>query len=263
MATKPSLGYEQQLFISTGKYTDLGVFNIVNLNSGVATMSVPAAAQLSTVPQELMAVLESEVVATGALVITVSGLDSSNAPVSYVATFQPPGYAKDQSYVFSPRMAFELIPQAAALNCKTITNIAVTCDAGWVNANIRILGVPSLASFVKIGTKVKLDLDPKVPMPVAVQDGRDRGAFIKSGEIDVGTCNITVKDPTSADGLWRYKGNRVTGLIKEIKEDILPTQYMFLCGLIITPKTNVPEGAEAITLEGTGMYEKFAAIPAH
>jgi len=266
LATKPSLGYEQQLWISTENYTDVGPLTILGANSGVASFAAPAAAQLAATPQPLMIMLDSDVLAANQLVVTVTGLDINNAAATYIAAAVPPGYAKDQGINFPSRTAFELVPQSAAGYCKTITGVAVVCDALWTNAVIRVLGVPDPAvngKYVKIGTKVKLDLDPKVAMPTAVQDGRDRGAYIKAGEIDIGTCNITVKNPSSADGLDRYKGKRVTGLIKEIKEDILPTQNIYLCGLIMTPKYAVPEGQEPITLDGTGMFEKIGAIPAH
>lgn len=265
VALKPTLGFEQQLYISTQNYQDLGFFAVVAPNSGVATMSVPGAAALGNVPQELLVMLDADVTAANGLMITVSGLDGNNTAGTWAGTFQPPKYAQDQAFDFPYRYGLNLLPQnSTAATCKVIQNITISGDApgGWVNANLRFLGMPSLSTFILIGTKVSIDLDPKVPMPTAIQNGRDRGAFIKGGEIDIGQCDITVKEPTSADGISRYRGKRVTGWVRETKEQTLDTQYIFLCGLIMTPKQSIPEGQEPVTQRATGMFEKYTSIPA-
>jgi len=263
MAVKPSLGYEQQLHISTQNYTGLGDFVVGGTNSGILSLSTPDTQTLLGAPQELLAVLDTDVPpVAGQLVLTITGTNQQDVSKTWTATIKTPAYAQSSASDFPRGLAAEIIPQVDGDTCKTITGVTVVCDSGWAGTKILILGMPSLSSFVKIGTKVKLDYDPKVPMPVAIQDGRDRGAFIKAGEIDVGTCDITVKEPTSADGLWRYRGKRVTGWIKEMKEDKLNTQNIFLGGLVMTPKVSVPEGAEPNTLAATGLFERFASVPA-
>ena len=102
LATKPSLGYEQQLWISTGQYTDVGAFTIISANSGVAALGAPSAAQLAGAPQELMLQLDSPVIADGQLVLTVIGTDINNAAATYVATITPPGYARKNTVSPSP-----------------------------------------------------------------------------------------------------------------------------------------------------------------
>ena len=269
MATKPSLGYEQQLYISTQNYTNPASLVCTTPVSGICalTANVSDAATLLGVPQALLAVLDTDqITAAGALTVTVTGKNQTGVTQTWTAIFRPPAYAQDQTFNFPIRFAAELIPATAGDTCQSITSATATGDAAWANAKILILGLPDpsvAANYIKIGTKVTLDLDPKIPMPTAIQDGRDMGKYIKAGEIDIGTCDLTVKEPTVADGLSRYRGKRVTGLIQEIKEDVLPTQNIFLCGLIITPKITVPEGKEPITLKGTGMYERYCSIPAH
>lgn len=264
LATKPALGYEQQLYISTANHTVVGQVAIGGVNSGILTLNTAGAATLLGAPQELIAVLDTDAgPCVSQLVVTVTGLNQASQSKIWTATFVPPAYAASQAIDFPIRFAAELIAQANGDSCSVVQSVAISCDGLWAGVKFSIIGLPPLSSFIKIGTKVKLDYDPKVPMPTAVQDGRDKGAYIKSGEIEVGTCDITVKDPTSADGIWRYRGKRVTGWIKEVKEDVLNTQNIFLGGLIMTPKVAVQEGAEPNTLAATAMFEKFASIPAH
>lgn len=266
IATKPSLGFEKVLYISTQNYTNPGAFLIVAANSGVATMVTADQVTLSGTPQELLVMLDTPMAApaVGALTLTISGIDGNGAAGSWSGAFTPPAYALDQSYDFPQRFAVNLLPQnTTAATCKSISNISVTCDAGWVNMNLVILGCPSLSTFVKIGTRANMNLDPGVAMPTSVQDGKYRGRYIKPGEVDVVSLNLTVKEPTSADGVSRYRGNRVTGWLQETKESILNTQNEFLFGLIMTPKVTAPEGQEPNTLEVTALAERYASIPAH
>lgn len=263
MALKPSLGYEQQLYISTQQYTNLGTYTVASMNSGVLALGSAAVPQLAANPQEMLLVLDTPVQADVPASFVITGLNQNSGVSTWTATLAVPAYATDQTINFPARLGFELIPANATDKLMSVTSVAFSGSALWVNAILRLIGVPSISSYTKVSTKVKIDWDPKVPMPTAVQDGRDRGAYIKGGEIDIGQCDITAKEPTSADGLSRYRGQAVTGLIKEIKEDILPTQNIYLCGLVITPKYGVAEGQEPNTLTGTGMFEKIGTVPAH
>jgi hypothetical protein len=131
-----------------------------------------------------------------------------------------------------------------------------------------LFGVPSLdatinGTFRKIATKVSLNYDPQVPMPTAIQDGREKGKYIKSGEIEIGSLEITAKIPSGADGLARVNGRPVTGWVQELKEDKLNTQNILLLGLIMTAKQKNGESVDPSSLDATAMYEVFAFILAH
>lgn len=258
LATKPGLGYEQQLFVSTAQSVNLGTMLVAGANSGVYTPNTSDNQTLLGAPQELLVVLNTDVADSGSIVLTVTGTDANNAPLTGTATFTPPVYAKEATNTFPKGWAVELIPNTNGALWKTIINVSIACTSLAQYAQFRILGVPSVASYTKIGTKVTLNYDPKVPMPTAVGDGRDLGAFIKAGNIDIGALEINGKVPSNADGLARYNGIRVTGLIKEVKEDKVGTMNIFLTGLIMTAKAKVGEDQSPNQLDATAMYENIA-----
>jgi hypothetical protein len=266
VALKPLLGYEQQLYVSTQPHTVLASIEVVGLNSGTVTTQQADNLLLSQVPQELMAVVRSEAELGSALTITVTGTDQDGGALTGSAILQPPAYSNDQTYGFPVGWAAE-VTAPAGRRFKTVTNYAVTYAGTATGVQVSIVGVPTLDSssagtFRKIGTKTQLNYDPKVPMPTAVQDGRDKGKYIKAGEIEVGSLEISAKIPSGSDGLARINGKRVTGWVKEVKEDKLHTQNIFLLGLIMTAKPTVGEGADPATFSATSMYEIYAFIPA-
>jgi hypothetical protein len=266
VALKPSLGYEKQLYVSPLTHTVLGSLDIMAANSGVYTPTVADNAMLGDVPQELMMVLDSDAdFGASALVVTVVGTDATGGALTGTATFSPPTYAQDQTFTFPKGWAAE-VTIAAGKKFKTVTSVTAATAANIpTTPKLLLVGMPSLdfsagGTFRKIATRVKLNYDPAVPLPTAVQDGRRKGAYIKPGEIDVPSLEITAKVPTDADGLSRYNGKRVTGWIREMKEEKLHTQNIFLLGLVMTVKANVGEGADPTTLDATAMYENYAMI---
>ena len=265
MALKPTLGYEQQLYVSTQQTCEPGFVDLAAPNSGVYTANVADAALLLANPQQLMAVLENDVdMDTANVVLVVQGTDQNGAPLSGVATFQAPAYSQMSQRVFPKAWAVEVIPPVDGSKFATITAAAlsVTNAAKAVGLRIALFGVPDLSTFTKIGCKVSMGYDLKVPVPHAIQCGRDMSAFIKPGEIPVGAMEITAKVPTFSDGLTRVNGRRVTGLIKEIKEDKLDTMHIFLTGLILTSKASIGESTDPETLSATALYEDVGVIVA-
>jgi len=273
-ALKPTLGYELQLYVSPKGYTNLGTISVVAPNSGVWTPTTAGASQLLATPQQVLAKLDVSADVGGTvptdLVVNLTGTNQTGAAMTGTFTFTPPGFANDQSRAFPRGWSADGTLSIAGSKWKTITGVSVTTDAGLATApNIILCGVPDLdysasGSFKKIGTKVKLDFDPAAPVPTAIQDGRVKGAYIKPGEIEVGTLNISAKVPSAGDGLSRYNGLPVTGWIVEKKEDVLVTQHILLLGLVMTTKPSAGEGAEPVTWESAAsLYEQFAMIVAH
>lgn len=270
VATAPLLGYEEQLYVNTGQFTDLGIVTVVGVNSGTYQASVPDNAQLSAVPQELLLICESvNVFGDSPFTVQVIGTDASNNPLSGVATYAPPSYALNQGYDFPQHRGVEVTQWQGGVLAptalfKTITSVVpIAASPAYLNAQFRLVGVPSISNFTnytKIGTKVDINYDLKIQEPVAIQDGKDMGAYIKAGTIPVGSLDITVKDPVSSDGLRRYNGSAVTGVLRERKGDILDTQYTYFLGLIMTAKPRGQEGAEAVTLQATGMVTRVACV---
>jgi hypothetical protein len=269
IATEPLLGFEQQLYVCTQPATLLGMMTISAPNSGTYTANSADNLLLASAPQELLLIAETVgVIGDSPLVVQVIGTDQSGSALSGVATFTPPGYAMDTSYDVRQHRAAEVIPWQGGVTAdgkkfKTVTSVSpISATASFQFSKWRLAGVPSItdANFKKIGTKMKLDLDEKVQTPVAIQDGADQGAYIKPGEIPIGNLSISTKDPQSSDGLRRYNGQPVTGLVKEVKRDRLATQHIFLLGLIMTAKPSGGEGQEAVKLDASAMYRAIGCV---
>lgn len=269
VALKPSLGYEQQLYVSTTSYGNLGTIEVVAPNSGTYSPNVADNLALVGVPLELMVMLNKDVDLGGQpLTVTVNGLDSNSSACTGVAVFQPPAYAQDQTFGFPKGWAQEVTTSGqAGKKWKSIASVSITY-AGSATPEILLIAVPtadftSAGTFVKVATKVSLDYSLKAPEPTAVRDGRDEGRYIKSGNIPLGKMNITAKSPDAADGLQRLNGRRVTGWVRELKEDQVNTMNIFVGGLIITGEPKVGEDVQPTEFSTTGMFETLGFILAH
>ena len=259
-ALKPALGYELQLYVSTALSVEIGMLAIQAANSGVYTPSAADNAALATAPMELIAELENDVnCGPTDLVVTVTGTDGSGAALTGTATFKVPGYSSFTERVFPKGYAAE-VTTVSGNPFKTVTSVTLTNDALATGLNVALFGLPALSTFRKIGCKTQMNFDLKVPLPHAVQCGRDLSAFIKLGEIPVGTMEITAKIPTFSDGLSRVNGRRVTGMIKQVNEDKLDVMHVFICGLIMTAKVSNGESVDASTLAATALYEDIAMV---
>lgn len=263
MALKPSLGYERQLHVSLEQFVEPGSFDVVAVNSGVWTPNTADGLALADAPQELLVCVDDGCDAGQVdVVVTVTGQDQNSAALTGTATIKVPAYAAMADRVFPRWYGAEVIPTADGRKFKSITGVAVVCSATMAGTKLRVFGVPSLATYKLLSGKTQMDYNSKVPMPVSVQIGRDKSRFVKSGEIPEGSMNVTSKEPTVVDGLSRVNGRRVTGLLKEVKEDKLPTMHTFLLGLILTANPTVPESAEPVTLSATAIYEAMVMVVA-
>lgn len=262
VALKPSVGYEKQLYLSASPHYELGTLLLEAVNSGTYTKNISDNSALADAPSELVAVVATEIADAGAnIVLTVTGTDSDGNALTGTATIQPPTYAPIQDKIFPVGYAVEVIPATSGKKFKTVTSVTPTNNVKAKGTKITIFALPAVSTFYKVGCKVSLSYDEKVPLPVSIQCGRDRGAFTKLGEIGEGKLSITAKMPNnSSDGLSRFRGVRCTGLIKETKEEKLDTQHIFFMGLILTPTVNNGESVEPDTYSAEGTFEDYAQI---
>jgi hypothetical protein len=216
---------------------------------------------LAAAPAELLAVLETDVnTGATALVLNVTGTDSTGAALTGTATLGVPAYSQFTDRMFPKGYAVEVIPTVDGKLWKTVTSITCTNDALASGCNIALFGVPSLSTFRQIGAKTQLNYSMKVPLPHSVQVGRDMSKFIKAGEFPEGAMEITAKIPTFSDGLARINGRRVTGMVKEIKEDKLDVMHVFFMGLIATAKPSTGESVDPATLAAEAKFEDIGVV---
>ncbi len=264
VVTKPSLAYEEDLYISPNPSLELGRFDIAGMDSGTWSPNAANLALLATTPMEVLAMLESHVVDAGAnIVVTITGTDQDGGAYTGVSTFKAPGYSRESGFLFPVNWATEAIPTTPGLKLKTITSVAVTADAKAALTGLSLFALPAIDTFKLVALKVSLDYDDKTPESVSIQVGRDKSGYVKPGEIPEGNISIKTNNLTNADGLSRYRGMRVTGLIKETKEKKLVTTHTYFLGLIMgAPKRSVGQSAEVITLSSEGKYEDVCVMVA-
>lgn len=258
LAIKPELGYESQLWVTQSQSAELGTYEITAVNSGVWTPSSADALIIAASPLEVIAVLDNALENNAsAVVLTVPGTDVADGPLSNDVTFSPPSYSNDQSYNFPKTYGIQAGTNDAY---KTIGTPTVTATSAAIGVKFKLFGVPALSTFYKIPCKTQLNWTSNVPMPQEIQCGRQLSAYVKPGEIPVGTMDCTFKMLTYSDGLARINGNRVTGLVKEVKEDKVDCTHIFFFGLVVAVNVNTGESVDPSTFQGTAKYEALAQV---
>jgi|HubBroStandDraft_1064217.scaffolds.fasta_scaffold149574_1 hypothetical protein len=272
VATKPTAGYEEQLWSSVNQYTNPGNIFLAGLNSGVYNSNNADAAQLLAVPQELIAVLDVPINSASPIVVTLVGTGSDGSPLTGTATFAPPSFAQTQENVFPQAWGVDVVPNRTGITFASIT--PGLCSAAnaidTVNAYIQIYGLPSFSlniannsvagAYRLVSAKTKLDYNPRVAVPHPVQVGRDMSKFVKPGEIQRGDCMISQKVQSDGDGLMRLNGVRTTSVVRIIKESTVELARTYLLGLIVTAKKNTGQSVEDVEAVGEGLFEHSATV---
>ena len=264
MALRPLQGYERRVMVSLSETWEIGTFTIIGLNSGVFTPNAAQVAALSAEPRELAFVLDTPADAGvgGQIVITVNGTDSTTAALSSkTATIAVPAYSSLTRATF-PRGYGAEVAVTEGTKWKTVTpgSMTVAAPAACANVRLKLLAIPSYDTFSLIGCRAAVDFTVKVQQPFAIPCGIDMGAYIKPGEITVGSLSISAKILNGAEGLSRINGRRVTGLLRDMKEDTLNVQNTYLGGLIISGNESAPEGAEPAMFQAQGLFEQSCAL---
>jgi hypothetical protein len=127
VALKPSLGYEQQLYVSTSLSADLGTLELVAANSGTYTRNNADNTALASAPAELLVTLKNDAnFGTNDCVVTVNGTDANDAPLTGTATFSVPAYAQETNRIFPKGFAAEVVPGTPNAKFKTILSVTPT-----------------------------------------------------------------------------------------------------------------------------------------
>ena len=192
--------------------------------------------------------------------VTVTGKDAEATDLTGTATFEAPAYAQLQRARFPKGFGAEVIPGTAGKKFKSITSVTAVVNASSVGANIKLYSMPSFDTFSEVVGKTQMNYDLKVPQPASVQMGRDMSKFVKPGEIPPGKAEFTSLVPSFADGLARINGQRVTGLVREIKEGKIETMRIFLLGMIATVKASTAESVDRATFSAEVFYEQIGIL---
>lgn len=259
---RPLQGYERRLLVSLEQIYEVGSYEILGLNSGTYTANYAESQALSADPRELLVVLDTGVDGPegGTIALTINGKDEANADqLNKAATIQAPTWSSETRGNFPRGYAAEVVVTEGK-KWKSISSITVAAGATYANARLLVLAVPPLSTFRLISCRTDLEFTRKTQAPFPIQCGIDEGRFIKPGNISVGNLSVSAKIFNGAEGLARINGQRVTGLLKDLKEDIYLTQHVFLKGLIISGNESAPEGAEPASFSAQGMFEVSASL---
>lgn len=263
LVNKPVQGRAKRLKIQTDPAFELAALQITAANTLSVTASVPANAALADDPREVLLKLEEELRAESAVVIGVLGTDQNDAVLSGTVTFAPPDYAQEQRYVFPAGSAREAVV-ASGKKFKTISAyVPTTIPATAVGGKFSSFGMPDMDGYVLIGCRTQLDYPGEYRDPMAVACGGDDSAYVLPGQKPRRDVTINVNELSMSDGPSRYNGMSNLVLLAETdREDKLVTDREFLIGVTVSFKRSVPGDSNPTTLNGTGIYEDYAHLPA-
>lgn len=261
MALKTGLGYEEQLFLSTQQSSELGTIEFLGVNSGTYTANNADVISLAATPRELVAMVEEPYTAGAAnIVLTIVGTNAAGGALTGIATIKSPSYARDQSNTF-PR-GYTVQVETAGVLFKTITSVTPTVNADAVGVKVTLFALPPVSSFYLLASKTELSHPFPVRMPENIRVCENPTAFVKPGEYQALSMKVACKNISYTDGLARFGGVRLTGLIKENKEGKVVTCHKFLLGLVIGASTSSGESQEPNVVNGDGAMEDVLMVVA-
>lgn len=252
IATKPGVGYETKVSVSSKRTLELGQLEIGGLNSGTYTANATDTSALATDQRKLVAMLIDGYNGSANIVVTVTGTDQVGGALSGTATIQPPTYSRNQDKVFPPGAAAEVVVVDDTRYFKTVTAVTVTCAADAAATKLSLFGMPDIASFHQVPAKMSVTLPLPGKMPLNIREGSNPQRWTKPGEQAELTGSISAKDLTSVDGLRRYNGLTVTAVVEHVKEDKVVVLRAFLVECVFSSKlesTDEAQGTDTVTSE--------------
>jgi len=260
IARKPAFGGEASVFISTEQSLELGEYEIAAVNSGVWTAdsvnAIPAAGAY------IAAVVSSPTGMSGgsaSVVLTVTGKDEDNGAASATATFTPPNYAENKNNDFQIGYGVD-VELAGDKKWKTITAVTVSCQADAAGATIKLLTMPSSASFKRIGCTTDLRFTTRSQVPKSIACGMDAAAFTKPGRSEQPTITIAGKQKGFGDGLARFDGRPCTVMVQVDKEGTVVTDNLYFTSAYLRVTPEYGDGDAEATTSADGVYENLALM---
>lgn len=254
---EPLFGAEMEAHITQKQPSELGLLTITGAATGTFVADTIGAAQISAVPQSLVAVVDEAILDAGAsdIVLTVSGTDNLAASITGTATIKVPAYAQNQVRTFARGFAVDVIVSADK-KFKTITGVTVACAAEATNARIKLFGLPEVTDFERVGCTGEGEFQPRVRADAPVRCGSDPSAFVKVGDLREGNLRITAKYFNYMAGLARYAGQRCVVLLKEMRSgQKIPTTYHYCTQFVPSGAISTPEGSEPCMNTTEGRYQ--------
>jgi hypothetical protein len=263
IAQKPTFGGENKVYLSRTPGIEVGSFEVQGLNSGTYTADPVNPALLSATPSHLIAVVDNEMDGGASnVVITVTGTNSADAPITGTATYAPVAWHRDQTRYWGQGQAVPVEVTADA-KFKTITGVTVTNAAGAATAIIKLFGVPDQSTFTLVACQDQADFTTKANPAKEIPCGMDGSAFVKRGRSEPGKLTINSKAVDFGDGLMKYNGaTNITAMIKVVKEGTLETGRIYFFGYTVTAKGSNPDGDGFSMFEAEGLYEDLGGITA-
>lgn len=244
---EPLLGAEFQSFITSKVPAEMGLFTITGASAGSFEADTVGAAQLLASPQSLIVVVDEAITDAGAnIVLTIAGVAEDASNITGTATITTPGYLQNQNKTFPRGFAVDVVVTGDK-KFKSINNggITVVCNALATNARIRVMGIPEITDFERVGCTGAGSFQPRVRRDAPIRCGSDPSAFVKEGDLAEGSLRIEAKYFNYGAGLARYAGQRCMVLLKEMRTGAkIPTTYHYVTQYVPTGEITIPEGSE-------------------
>lgn len=258
IAARPTLGQEFEVYASPDEVYEAGMVEVPATDSGILSTEQVGASILSDAPAEVHAVVAYQLQSAVQVVVTLNVTDEDNTVTTAVATFAPPVWVNNQSFNFPEGFGVPLVVTTGK-KIKSINSLA-SVTGGKRGGQIRLLMLPALTSFSRVGCTTQNDFSTKNRPAVPIACGPNGSKYVKQGRSEPGELRVTAKYRSMADDLARLGGMRSTAMVLVRKEGQVLTERLLFGNWVAMVKPNAGDGSDEATMQGEGMYEYFGAF---
>ncbi len=262
LPNEPLLGGNLEASVVAAEGYALADFAITQSGTGVLTANTSDAARQLADPRHVVVMLDTPIADAGAdIIFTVSGVDINGASfIDGRCVFQIPAYAQNQTRTFERCWTQDLVLQATGAKVASISAVAVSCQAGANNSRFKFFGVPDLTAFAKVGCSTQMGFNIRAQEGVPVACRLNPSAFTVGGMLQEGRLAVGAKQLSEADGLNRFVGRKVTGLLEAQRfNKVVTERYLFLSWWPTSTK-DVPEGVGVVMAAAQGPCEEVLVL---
>lgn len=266
IAQRPFLGGEFAVYYTFKQATLLATVTLTGATTGTLLREPGTVLPAAPGANLQLALLTPLYNAPGDLAVTVSAKGATTATLEGTATFANPSWLRDQSGNWPLGASQDIITTADEKFVTGSPDIALgTVANGVAGTKLGLYQLPEVADWILIGCTGEIRVSDKSRRPKNIACGLNQSAFIKPGNTEIGTVNVSSKVRSFLEGLQRIRGQRVTLMCVGTKEDTVTTDRMVLTSAIMSTPVRVPEGDGEVMAESEGQYEDalfFAAAQA-
>ncbi len=256
---KPEIGLETKIYFAPEVASLLGDFRASAADDGDYTSA--GGPQIPTAGRDVAVVISSPhgAVGAGAMSITFDVTLVGDIDDTATADFTVPSYSQYAGNAWGFGVSRDLLPDTPAndgVKIKSIDGFSACANLAS-GIQFQLYSVPLLTDYAFIGNTTRKDLPSDIPVQVAIPDGRDPAAHVKTGRGQINECAVGFRYKGITEQLTRFNGIPGTLRADIDKEGIVVWERHLFTGF--RPTINVSRGDGNDEVEGTasGIYRTF------